>query len=61
MEAFPTPSTKAEVQSFLGVTGYYRKFISGYADIAAPLTDLTRRSAPRKVEWNQSVKWHSEN
>ena len=53
MEAFPTPSTKAKVQCFLGLTGYYRKFISGYADIAAPLTDLTRRSAPRMVEWNQ--------
>ena len=53
MEAFPTPSTKADVQCFLGFTGYYRKFISSYGDIAAPLTDLTRRSAPRKLEWNQ--------
>ena len=60
VEAFPTPCTKAEVQCFLGLTGYYRKFISGYADIAAPRTDLTRRSASRKVEWIRSVKGHSE-
>ena len=60
VEAFPTPSTKADVQCFLGLTGYYRKFISSYGDIAAPLTDLTRRSAPRKLEWNQKCERHSE-
>ena len=53
VESFPTPCTKTQVQCFLGLTGYYRKFIPNYADIAAPLTDLTKKSAPSKVEWSQ--------
>ncbi len=37
------PFTKKNVQSFLGLTGYYRKFIPNYADIAAPLPDLIKK------------------
>lgn len=40
---FPEPSTIKNVQSFLGLTGYFRKFIDGYATIAKPLSDLTRK------------------
>ena len=39
------------VRSFLGMTVYYRKFIPQYASIAAPLTDLTRKTAPNEVMW----------
>ena len=42
VSAFPVPKTKKDVRSFLGLTGYYRKFMPQYATIATPLTDLTR-------------------
>ena len=48
---FPTPTTKRKVREFLGLTGYYRKFIASYAEHAAPLTSLTRKNAPNRVIW----------
>ncbi|GAX85873.1 hypothetical protein CEUSTIGMA_g13289.t1 [Chlamydomonas eustigma] len=39
---WPLPSDITSVRSFLGFTGFYRRFIRDYAKIAAPLTDLTR-------------------
>ena len=53
VESFPRPETKREVRGFLGLTGYYRRFIPDYATIALPLTDLTRRTSPNVVEWNE--------
>ena len=47
------PKTKTNVKSFLGLTGYYRKFVPHYAEVAAPLTDLTRKRKPEKIEWDQ--------
>jgi phospholipid-translocating ATPase len=48
---FPVPTTKKQVRGFLGLTGYYRKFILNYATVAAPLTDLTKKRLPDKVNW----------
>ena len=45
------PKTKKEVRTFLGLTGYYRRFIPDYATVAAPLTDLTRKNKPNTVAW----------
>ena len=54
VEEFPTPRTKSQVRAFLGLTGYYRRFIAHYADVAAVLTDLTRKDGPKQVIWTRS-------
>ncbi|EFP04464.1 hypothetical protein CRE_25636 [Caenorhabditis remanei] len=45
---FPTPTTLSEVKSFLGMSGYFRRFIKDYAIIVKPLTTLTQKD----VEFN---------
>ena len=39
----------SEVKSFLGLAGYYRKFVEGFSKIAAPLTKMTRKYV--KYDW----------
>ena len=43
------PTTPKQVRAFLGLVGYYRKFIKGFAKIAKPLTLLTRQQV--KFNW----------
>ncbi|GFY80100.1 retrovirus-related Pol polyprotein from transposon 297 [Trichonephila inaurata madagascariensis] len=46
VRTFPEPTTIKQVQSFLGLTGYFRKYIKDYSTIAKPLSDLTRKENP---------------
>jgi hypothetical protein len=41
---FPEPRTVTDVRSFLGLTGYYWKYVQGYSRLAGPLFDLTRKA-----------------
>ena len=47
------PTTKKQVRSFLGLTGYYRDLIPMFATIAAPLNDLLRKGQPEKIIWGE--------
>ncbi len=40
---FPEPRMVTDVRSFLGLTGYYQKYVQGYSQLAGPLFDLTRK------------------
>jgi len=40
------PKSVTEIQSFVGLVGYYRRFIEGFSKIVAPLTHLTRKEQP---------------
>ena len=44
------PNTVIEIQSFLGLASYYRRFIEGFSKIALPLTRLTQKGV--KFEWS---------
>ncbi len=48
--ACPSPKTKKEVRQFLGLAGYYRRFIPNFSDLTSPLTDLTKKEAPDPVQ-----------
>jgi hypothetical protein len=49
VKEYPQPKNEREIKSFLGLTGYYRKFIENFSDIARPLTSLLKKDV--KFVW----------
>ncbi|KAK9125914.1 hypothetical protein Scep_014760 [Stephania cephalantha] len=49
---WPTPRTVTEIRSFLGLAGYYRRFVQDFSKIAAPMTQLTKKDI--NFQWNDS-------
>ncbi|GJR12359.1 putative nucleotidyltransferase, ribonuclease H [Tanacetum coccineum] len=46
-----TPTTPSEIRSFLGLAGYYRRFIANFSKIVKPLTTLTQKN--QKYVWGE--------
>ena len=54
LRSFPAPRDKKEVRSFLGLAGYYRRFVKHYAARAGPLFDLLKDDTP--FVWGEEQK-----
>jgi hypothetical protein len=48
-----TPSSVKDVWSFLGLAGYYRRFIENFSKIAKPMTELLKKN--KKFEWSEKA------
>ena len=49
---YPQPQTVRDLKAFLGLSGYYRKFVCSYAAISAPLYALTKKGV--KFKWSDA-------
>ena len=47
IEDWPVPK---DIRSFMGITGYYQRFIEGFSKIANPITSLQKKG--KKFDWN---------
>ncbi|CAM5103968.1 unnamed protein product [Natator depressus] len=50
---WPAPHTKKQVQAFIGMAGYYRRFVPHFSAIATPITELCKKGKPDKVVWTE--------
>ena len=51
IDEWPCPTNVATVQRFIGIASYFRCYIANFAQIAAPLHQLTQKGV--KFDWNQ--------
>ena len=49
IERYPVPKTARDIRAFIGLAGYYRRHVRNFAELARPLTTLTRKETP--FEW----------
>lgn len=57
---WPVPKNVTKLRGFVGICTYYRKFVKGFSQLAAPLTDLTKQGAfawTNRVHHLSTSKW----
>lgn len=59
IQNYPRPKTVKQIQSFLGLANYYRKFIKGFSNIAAPMNNLLKKDT--KFLWTEKCEEAFEN
>ncbi|XP_070013786.1 uncharacterized mitochondrial protein AtMg00860-like [Nicotiana sylvestris] len=52
VKSWRRPTTPIEIRSFLGLVGYYRRFVEGFSSLSAPLTKLTQKAT--KFQWTEA-------
>lgn len=53
LEECSVPQTHKELQSFLGMVGFYNRFIPNFSSMAAPLTDMVGARCPNQLQWTK--------
>lgn len=56
---FPVPKNAKEIRSFLGLAGYYRRFVPEFAHVARPLTELTKKEVRFQWGFEQQQAFHN--
>jgi transposase InsO family protein len=51
IENYPVPKTIRDIRAFIGLAGYYRRHVPGFAELSKPLTNLTKKDVP--FEWTK--------
>lgn len=54
VRSWPQLKSPSDVRAFLGLAGFYRRFVQNYAEIARPLTDLTQKETEDNWQWGQA-------
>ncbi|WMV08222.1 hypothetical protein MTR67_001607 [Solanum verrucosum] len=52
VKSWPRPLTLSDIRSFLGLAGYYRRFVEGFSSISSPMRALTQKNA--KFIWSEA-------
>ncbi|XP_068073009.1 uncharacterized protein [Danio rerio] len=55
IEECPQPQTRKELRSFLGMAGFYHRFIPNFSGRAAVLTDMVGSRSPNQLKWTQET------
>lgn len=50
---YKQPKTKKDIRVFLGMAGYYRRFMPNFASVTAPISKLLKKGHPEKVIWKE--------